>query len=63
MTRSRRGSESQIRSGRVRLSAEIWVFGQIFGSRSLPLVSRGKLYSTLVLNLLLATSECDRTGC
>jgi hypothetical protein len=30
-----------------------WVFGQSFGSRSLPLVSKGKLYSTLVLNLLL----------
>jgi hypothetical protein len=29
------------------------VFGQSFGSRSLPLVSKGKLYSTLVLNLLL----------
>jgi hypothetical protein len=34
-----------------------WVFGQSFGSRSLPLVSRGKLYSTLVLNLLLYGCE------
>jgi hypothetical protein len=25
-----------------------WVFGQSFGSRSLPLVSKGKLFSTLV---------------
>jgi hypothetical protein len=33
------------------------LFGQSFGSRSLPLVSKGKLYSTLVLNLLLY--ECD----
>jgi hypothetical protein len=33
------------------------VFGQSFGSRSLPLVSRGKLYSTLVLNLLLYGCE------
>jgi hypothetical protein len=29
------------------------VFDQSFGSRSLPLVSKGKLHSTLVLNLLL----------
>jgi hypothetical protein len=28
------------------------VFGQSFGSSSLPLASKGKLYSTLVLNLL-----------
>jgi hypothetical protein len=34
-----------------------WVFGQSFGSRSLPLVSKGKLYSTLVLNLLLYGCE------
>jgi hypothetical protein len=33
------------------------VFGQSFGSRSLPLVSKGKLYSTLVLNLLLYGCE------
>jgi hypothetical protein len=39
-------------------------FGQLklsesfaFGSRSLPLVSKGKLYSTLVLNLLLYGCE------
>jgi hypothetical protein len=29
------------------------VFGQSLGSRSLPVVSKGKLYSTLVLNLVL----------
>jgi hypothetical protein len=35
-----------------------WVlFGQRFGSRSLLLVSKGKLYSTLVLNLLLYGSQ------
>jgi hypothetical protein len=34
-----------------------WVFGQSFGSRSLLLVSKGKLYSTLVLNLLLYGCE------
>jgi hypothetical protein len=34
-----------------------WVFGH---SRSLPLVSKGKLYSTLVLNLLLYGCE---NGC
>jgi hypothetical protein len=34
-----------------------WMFGQSFGSRSLPLVSKGKLYSTLVLNLLLYGCE------
>jgi hypothetical protein len=34
-----------------------WVFGQSFCSRSLPLVSKGKLYSTLVLNLLLYGCE------
>jgi hypothetical protein len=34
-----------------------WVFGQSFGSRSLPLVFKGKLYSTLVLNLLLYRCE------
>jgi hypothetical protein len=33
------------------------VFGQSFGSRSLPLESKGKLYSTLVLNLLLYGCE------
>jgi hypothetical protein len=33
------------------------VFGQSFGSRALPLVSKGKLYSTLVLNLLLYGCE------
>jgi hypothetical protein len=33
------------------------VSGQSFGSRSLPLVSKGKLYSTLVLNLLLYGCE------
>jgi hypothetical protein len=34
-----------------------WVFGQNFGSRSLPLASKRKLYSTLVLNLLLYGCE------
>jgi hypothetical protein len=34
-----------------------WVIGQRVGSRSLPLVSKGKLYSTLVLNLLLYGCE------
>jgi hypothetical protein len=34
-----------------------WVFGQSFGSRSLPLVSKGTLYSSLVLNLLLYGCE------
>jgi hypothetical protein len=33
------------------------VFGHSFGSRWLPLVSKGKLYSTLVLNLLLYGCE------
>jgi hypothetical protein len=34
-----------------------WVFGQSFGSRSLPLVSEGKVYSTLVLKLRLYGCE------
>jgi hypothetical protein len=34
-----------------------WVFSQSFGSSSLPLASKGKLYSTLVLNLLLYGCE------
>jgi hypothetical protein len=34
-----------------------WVFGHSFGSRSLPLVSKGKLHSTLVLSLLLYGCE------
>jgi hypothetical protein len=34
-----------------------WMFGQSFGSRSLLLVSKGKLYSILVLNLLLYGCE------
>jgi hypothetical protein len=38
------------------------VFGQSFGSRSLPLVSKGKLYSTLVLNLLLSALRMRELG-
>jgi hypothetical protein len=34
-----------------------WVFSQSFGSRLLPLVSKGKLYSALVLSLLLYGCE------
>jgi hypothetical protein len=33
------------------------VFGQTFGSRSLPLATKGKLYSTLVLSLPLYGCE------
>jgi hypothetical protein len=34
-----------------------WVFGQNFGSRSLPLASKGKIYQSLVLGILLYGCE------
>ena len=38
-------------------SLQRWVFGQSFGSKSLPLSSKGKLYRSLVLGILLYGCE------
>ena len=38
-------------------SLQRWVFGQSFGSKSLPLSSKGKLYGSLVLGILLYGCE------
>jgi hypothetical protein len=38
-------------------SLQRWVFGQSFGSKSLPLASKGKLYCSLVLCILLYGCE------